>query len=70
MRPTMYSDLLDYVASELAELETRDVDRLFECLMDNLSELGAVYSTAELYAEIERQVEAERRADAAAGGAE
>jgi len=56
----------DFVASELRELETRDVDQLFECLRDNLQEMGVEFTDAldnELYNEIEHQVDAEVRAD-------
>jgi len=69
----MNNQFLDFVAAELRELETRDVDQLFDCLKDTLEEMGCVVennTAAQLYNEIERQVEAEKRADKYAGGAE
>lgn len=67
-------ELLNFVANELAELETRDVDQLYGCLQDSLAEMSIEASDeldSRLYAEIERQVEAEERADDhAKGGAE
>lgn len=56
----------DFVASELNELETRDVDNLFECIRDNLLEMGLNLTDKDdndLYNEIERQVDAEKRAE-------
>ncbi len=65
----MQSQFFDFVASDLQELETRDVDQLFECLRDNLQEAGLDMTDSmdnDLYSEIERQVKAELRADKSA----
>ena len=48
-----------FVASELSELESRDADQLFECISDNLTEMGVQLNdslNAELYGEIELQL--------------
>lgn len=49
----------EYVASELKELETRDADTLYACLIDNLDEMGVPITSIlkeTLYAEIESQL--------------
>lgn len=49
----------DFVASELRELESRDVDQLYGCIRDNLQEMGIEFTEAlddELYLEIEIQL--------------
>jgi hypothetical protein len=59
-------ELMIFVADNLRELETRDLDTLHDCLQDLLVELGnkalSDHDCERLYAEIERQVEAEKRA--------
>jgi hypothetical protein len=61
-------ELLNFVEGELRELETRDVDQLFECLWETCMELGLYVDDDKLYAEVDRQVEAEKRADKHAMG--
>lgn len=49
----------DFVRNELQELESRDADQLFECIRDNLQEMGVELNDAldeELYFEIESQL--------------
>lgn len=55
----------EFVRSELNELETRDVDQLFDCLLDNLREMNQPANEDVLRAEIERQVAAEKRSSKA-----
>jgi len=58
----MRNEFFDFVSSELKELETRDVDQLFECHRDNLMEMGFTMSDSQddsLYSEIERAVQGE-----------
>ncbi len=52
-------ELSIFVTSELAELESRDVDQLYGCLQDNLVELGVDLTQGvceRLYSEIETQL--------------
>ena len=49
----------EFVRSELSELESRDVDQLFECIRDNLQEMNVEMTELmddELYLEIENQL--------------
>jgi hypothetical protein len=53
------SQFSDLVKSELEELESKDVDQLFECIRDNCLEMGMKMTDqmdGELYREIERQL--------------
>ena len=49
----------EFVRSELSELESKDVDQLFECIRDNLQEMNVEMTELmddELYLEIENQL--------------
>lgn len=49
----------EFVRSELTELETRDVDQLFDCIKENLEDMGVRFDEGledELYEEIRSQV--------------
>ena len=49
----------EFVRSELSELESKDVDQLFECIRDNLQEMNVEMTERmddELYLEIENQL--------------
>jgi len=55
----MSRQFLDFVRSELNELESRDVDQLYGCIRDNLQEMGLEFDDSmddELYSEIETQL--------------
>ena len=46
-------DLKVFVASELKELVTRDVDTLFECIKDNIEEMKLRVTDDDLYSALE-----------------
>ena len=55
------SQFTDLVQSELSELQSRDVDNLFEMIRDNCIDGGIVFNEAldgELYSEIQEQLKA------------
>lgn len=54
---TIYdAGLIEFIASEIEELESRDVDTLYDCISDNIREMGLEYEPDFVYEEIERQL--------------
>ncbi len=49
-------ELIQFIKSEISELETRDADTLFECIQDSLVEMNVLADEETLYSEIEEQL--------------
>lgn len=44
-----YGMIKDFVESELKELETRDADTLYECIAENLVDMGVEFQGPDLW---------------------
>lgn len=57
MRP--HNEYTEFVQSELTELESRDVDTLFECIRENIIDMQGNVDDDLLFEEIEYQLSIE-----------
>ncbi|NJO65049.1 MAG: hypothetical protein HC836_45155 [Richelia sp. RM2_1_2] len=55
------SDLADFIKSELSELESRDIDTLYECIIENLRDMGYPHDPDDVYEEIQAQLQGNSR---------